>query len=84
MQHETDYYVIYNKYFKNERAFKRRITSEYFSKGGGKILDKRIREGEPEIFFSKHGLVEYIEYLNEGEETLHKPITFKETTEIEV
>ena len=48
------------------------------------FLDKRIREGEPEIFFSKRGLVEYIEYLNEGEETLHKPITFKETTEIEV
>ncbi len=48
------------------------------------FLDKRIREGEPEIFFSKRGLVEYIEYLNEGEETLHKPITFKDTTEIEV
>lgn len=48
------------------------------------FLDKRIREGEPEIFFSKRGLVEYIEYLNEGEDTLHKPITFKDTTEIEV
>ena len=32
----------------------------------------------------KRGLVEYIEYLNEGEEALHKPITFKETTEIDV
>lgn len=48
------------------------------------FLDKRTNEGEPEIFFSKRGLVEYIEYLNEGEESLHKPITFKETTEIDV
>ena len=48
------------------------------------FMDKRTREGDPEIFFSKRGLVEYIEYLNEGEEPLHKPITFKDTTEIEV
>jgi len=27
----TDYYVIYNKYFKNKRRFKRRIKSEYYS-----------------------------------------------------
>ncbi len=48
------------------------------------FLDKRTNEGEPEIFFSKRGLIEFIEYLNEGEEPLHKPIMFKETTEIDV
>jgi DNA gyrase subunit B len=48
------------------------------------FLDKRTNEGEPEIFFSKRGLAEYIEYLNEGEEPLHKPIMFKDTTEVEV
>ena len=48
------------------------------------FLDKRTNEGEPEIFFSKRGLAEYIEYLNEGEEPLHKPIMFKDITEVEV
>lgn len=28
---KVDYYVIYNKYFKNQRGFKRRAESEYFS-----------------------------------------------------
>jgi len=28
---KTDYYVIYNKYFKNKRLFKRRIKSDYYS-----------------------------------------------------
>ena len=37
MRKETDYYVIYNKYFKNKRAAKRRMKSEYFSVSGGKI-----------------------------------------------
>lgn len=27
----TDYYVIYNKYFKNQRQFKRRVESNYYS-----------------------------------------------------
>ena len=48
------------------------------------FMDKRTNEGEPEIFFSKRGLVEYIEYLNEGEEPLHKPIIFKDLVEIDV
>ncbi len=34
---ETDYYVIFNKYFENRRAFKKRMHSEYFSQTGGKI-----------------------------------------------
>jgi len=48
------------------------------------FMDKRSNEGEPVIFFSKRGLVEYIEYLNEGEEPLHKPIIFKDTSEVDV
>ncbi len=31
------YYVIYNKYFKNKKSYKRRIKSDFFSKNGGKI-----------------------------------------------
>jgi membrane-bound lytic murein transglycosylase F len=34
---ETDYYVIYNKYFKNERDFRKRIKSDFFSLTSNKI-----------------------------------------------
>lgn len=37
MRQQTDYYVIYNKYFKNERGFRARIESNFFSEAGGKI-----------------------------------------------
>jgi len=37
MRKTSDYYVIYNRYFKNDKAFRRRIGSEYFSKSGGRI-----------------------------------------------
>ncbi len=30
VKQETDYYVIYNKYFENRRAFRSRYSSEYF------------------------------------------------------
>jgi len=33
----TDFAVIYNKYFKDRYAYKRRVKSEYFSNTGGKI-----------------------------------------------
>ncbi|MBI9037458.1 MAG: transporter substrate-binding domain-containing protein [Bacteroidales bacterium] len=39
MRKTTDYYVIYNKYFKNKKAAKRRMKSEYFSVSGGKISE---------------------------------------------
>ncbi|NBC24850.1 MAG: transporter substrate-binding domain-containing protein [Bacteroidetes bacterium] len=32
-----DYYVIYNKYFKNTKAYRRRIQSDFYSKNGNKI-----------------------------------------------
>ncbi len=34
---EAPYYVIYNRYFKNERDFKRRIRSEFMSLNGNQI-----------------------------------------------
>ncbi len=34
---EDDYYVIYNKYFKNTKSFRGRIQSDFFSKNGNKI-----------------------------------------------
>ncbi len=37
MKDSTNFYVIYNKYFKNRTAFKRRVSSEYYSGAGGKI-----------------------------------------------
>ncbi|MEO0473726.1 MAG: transglycosylase SLT domain-containing protein, partial [Bacteroidota bacterium] len=36
-QDQTDYYVIYNKYFKNKKAFLRRQESDYFSLTAGNI-----------------------------------------------
>jgi len=37
MKNRTEYYVIYNKYFKNRTAFRERAKSEYFSAVGGGI-----------------------------------------------
>ena len=37
MHDEVDYYVIYNKYFKNRRFFKNRIGSKFFSRNSGEI-----------------------------------------------
>lgn len=35
----TDYFVIYNKYFKNKRFFKRRIKSDYYSLKNNQISE---------------------------------------------
>jgi membrane-bound lytic murein transglycosylase F len=45
MKKEVDYYVIYNKYFKNQRSFKARVKSDLFSLKTGKIspYDEWIR-----------------------------------------
>jgi len=37
MKNDVDYYVIYNKYFKNKKSFVTRADSEFFSKKGNKI-----------------------------------------------
>lgn len=51
MRKESDYYVIYNRYFKNEKAFRRRIRSEYFSGSGGRIseYDELLKEKAEEL-----------------------------------
>lgn len=37
MRKKSDYYTIYNKYFKSRKSALRRTRSEYFSVGGGKL-----------------------------------------------
>lgn len=37
MKKETDYYVIYDKYFKNKRDFRRRVKSEFYSINNNRI-----------------------------------------------
>lgn len=37
MKKNTEYYVIYNKYFKNQRSFRKRIRSEFYSLNNNKI-----------------------------------------------
>jgi membrane-bound lytic murein transglycosylase F len=46
MKKTTDYYVIYNKYFKNKKLYRKRIASEFHSETSGKIsqYDRLIRE----------------------------------------
>ena len=48
------------------------------------FTDLRDQKAETRIYQSKNGLSEYLAYLNEGLEPLHKPIIFKEKSEIEV
>ncbi|ACF12845.1 Lytic transglycosylase catalytic [Chloroherpeton thalassium ATCC 35110] len=47
----TDYHVIYNKYFKNRKAYKRRIESPFYSKTGEKIsqYDALIKKSAKEL-----------------------------------
>lgn len=37
MKKKAEYYVIYNKYFKNSRSFRKRASSEFYSKNSNKI-----------------------------------------------
>jgi len=45
------YNVVYNKYFRNKKSYKRRIKSDFFSKNGGKIsrYDELIQENAKRI-----------------------------------
>ena len=51
MQNHADYYVIYNKYYENRRAFRSRYSSEFFPIGGGQIsrYDSLLQEEAPKI-----------------------------------
>lgn len=48
---QDDYYVIYNKYFKNNKSFGRRIKSDFYSKNSGQIsrYDKIIKKGAEQL-----------------------------------
>jgi len=48
------------------------------------FTDHRTKDAETLVFFSKDGLPEYIDYLNEDEKPLHKTIHFRENNQIEV
>jgi len=47
------------------------------------FTDYRQATPEKRTYFSKNGLIDYIEYLNEGMQTLHKPILFKDRLAID-
>ncbi|QYA26935.1 transporter substrate-binding domain-containing protein [Gramella sp. MT6] len=46
-----DYYVIYNKYFKNKKSYRGRIQSDFYSKNGNRIskYDDIIKENASKI-----------------------------------
>ncbi len=46
MKDGADYYVIYNKYFENRKAFRSRVRSEFFSRTGNRIspYDELIKQ----------------------------------------
>lgn len=46
MKKKTEYYVVYDKYYKNRNSYARRIDSEYFSHTGGGIsqFDELIKK----------------------------------------
>jgi len=46
-----DYYVIYNKYFKNTKAYRSRVQSDFYSKNSNKIsqYDEIIKENASKI-----------------------------------
>jgi DNA gyrase subunit B len=45
--------------------------------------DRRLPNPRTITYYSENGLIEYIEYLNQGQQVLHKPILFQESTEID-
>ncbi len=51
MKDEVDYYVIYNKYFKNERNFRQRVKSDFYSLNNNRIsqYDEIIKKYSKEI-----------------------------------
>lgn len=51
MKKQTDYYVIYNKYFKNSRSFRKRVRSEFYSLNNNRIskYDPLIKESAEKI-----------------------------------
>jgi membrane-bound lytic murein transglycosylase F len=48
---EPEFYTIYNKYYKNQKRFRSRVSSEYFSLTGGKIsqYDEALQQAASSI-----------------------------------
>lgn len=51
MRKTNDYYVIYDKYFRSTRQSRRRVNSEFFSSGDGRIspYDSLIKQGASKL-----------------------------------
>jgi membrane-bound lytic murein transglycosylase F len=51
MKEEGDYYVIYNKYFKNRRNFRKRVQSDFYSLTNNRIsqYDELIKENSETV-----------------------------------
>jgi len=67
----------------------RRLRELSFLAGGVKITVRDEREGQEkeDVFHHKGGIREYVEYITEAHQTLHKPVYFqasREGTEVEV
>ncbi|NSW55712.1 MAG: DNA topoisomerase (ATP-hydrolyzing) subunit B [Armatimonadetes bacterium] len=65
----------------------KRLRELSFLNAGVRIILTDLRPGREreEVFHHKGGLAAYVEYLNEGKETLHKPICFcQERDNVEV
>jgi len=65
----------------------KRLRELSFLNGGVRIVltDERPGKEREEVFHHKGGLAAYVEYLNEGKDTLHKPILFcQERDNVEV
>jgi DNA gyrase subunit B len=67
----------------------RRLRELAYLAGGVKILLRDKREGREreEVFYYRGGIQAYVEHLNEGSDTLHKPIYFRnerDNVEVEI
>ncbi len=77
MTFKPDPEVFEETVFDFDRIAKRLLELSFLA-GGVHITLRDEREGQQreEVFFHKGGVSAYVEYLNEGKNTLHKPIHF--------
>lgn len=68
-----------------ERGLRRRCRQTAFLAPGIRIelTDERQAKAGTEVYHSKDGLPGYLAWLNDGQAPLHKPISFRQETEIE-
>jgi len=63
------------------KVLETRFREIAFLNAGLKILLIDERKGKKEDFFAAGGLIEFVEWLNEGKEVIHKPVYFKRESE---